>query len=117
MGKLKEALDGIATKISAAAQDFTTLEVVTCTGTINVKLDGDAPVNLKDVLALVKDAAGPTAGQVKIAAYTNIDFDQDTVVFRQDGADAEILQLHDNAVQAAQESRKAMLHFIKEVIE
>lgn len=96
-------------KLKEAAVDFSQLNVRTFVGSLDVAISATGD---PDWDALMKKAV--TSGKVKLAASTTLRVDGDSDNFE----DSELMtaglrDAHNNAIQAGQEARRAMLEMIK----
>lgn len=114
---LKEKFQALVDNIGTAANDLSTLDVITLSGDINHVLSTDKKGLMKP-LEIAKAFYGKTDGKVTVEAFTHIDFDHDTIQFFKDGLTENDLTyiLHQNAVDAAQEARLAFLEFVRGII-
>lgn len=113
MSKLSETLEKLAGKIDTVATDFSTLDVVTLSGKISVVINDGKFIKPADIVKLAE-----TSADIKIEAFTHIDFDQDLTQFYKDGLAENDLtyKLHQQAVESSKVARLAMLNFIKEAL-
>ncbi len=120
----KNALDDkfkeIATQIKDAVVDFTTLEVTTLTGDVTQIIKSDSSkktrIDVSDILGKLK---GNARGKVSLVAFTQINFDQDTINFiKSDLGEEEIrlFKIHQASVAAAHEGRNGFLSFLQKAI-
>lgn len=113
MSKLSETLEKLVDKIDTVATDLTTLDVVTLSGKISVVLKDGKFIKPAEIIKFAE-----TSADIKIEAFTHIDFDQDLTQFYKDGLAENDLtyKLHQQAVESSKTARMAMLNFIKEAI-
>ncbi len=120
----KENLKSIFGGLKNVAADLTTLEVTTLTGDIKLLLDksgtGDKKTyNFKNkdaLMNLIGESAQPDSeSEIKIVAYSRIDFDQDVINFvKKDLTDDErkLYDLHLESMKTSQEARAGFLTFL-----
>lgn len=115
------ALKNVLERIRDTAEDIVTLDVVTLSGTLELKLaagaGGDNPLELKKLYKKLEESS--TAGNMEVVAYTHIDFDKDAVNFVKQGlgeADLPLVQAHNEMVKTAQEGRLAIIRAVKEMV-
>lgn len=107
-------------KITDFIEDTATLDVLTLTGNIDLVIKEGAPKEgesefqwdaiFKKIAAQLKADEQTTA--VSVLAYTHAEWDQDSVNFVAEEADASLVTAHNDAVKAAHEAR---LNAIKSV--
>jgi hypothetical protein len=114
MSKLSETMEKLVNKIDTALTDFSTLDVVTLSGKISLAIEGEKFCKPVEVIKKAE-----TTADIKIEAFTHVDFDQDVIQFFKDGLAENDLtyQLHQQAVETSKTARLAMLHFIREVLQ
>jgi hypothetical protein len=112
MSKLSDTLEKLVDNIDTVATDLSTLDVVTLSGKISAVI-----VNGKFIKPAKIVEKAETSADIKIEAFTHIDFDQDLTQFYKDGLTENDLtyKLHQQAVESSKTARMAMLNFIKEV--
>ena len=117
--------------IGNLAVDLSELEVITLTGTLSQQFasttpaaDGNnndnttpKPVTQLKWSQLVTDSITNPNGTVKLAASTVIKFDGDSYKFVGEGVDQTVLDAHDAAVAAAQETRSGLLTFFRDTLQ
>lgn len=116
--KWKDEANG---KLTNFIKDITTLEVVTLSGNLTVgdiKLTGDEKIDFKKVMDSIK---GKVKGEsaINIVAATNIDIDKDIQQFVKEGMsteEKELFQMHVQAIQYAQEARKATFEMLLSLV-
>jgi hypothetical protein len=120
----KNALDDkfkqIAGQIKDAVVDFTTLEVTTLTGDVTQIIKSSsgskAKIDVSDILGKLK---GSSRGKVSLVAFTQINFDQDTINFiKSDLGEDEIqlFKIHQEAVASAHSGRNGFLSFLQKAL-
>ncbi|MEM9823651.1 MAG: hypothetical protein AAF985_21375 [Bacteroidota bacterium] len=120
----KNALDDkfkeIAGQIKDAVVDFTTLEVTTLTGDVNQIIKTDSSKKTKiDVSNILGKLKGSAKGNVSLVAFTQINFDQDTINFiKSDLGEDEIqlFKIHQEAVASAHNGRNGFLSFLQKAL-
>ena len=116
-GKFQE----IADQIKGAVVDFTTLEVTTLTGEVDhvINTKGNKKsFDMKNVISKL-GSTGNTKGVITLIAHTHIDFDHDTVNFIKSDLGKQgkqLFEMHQAAVNTANQSRNGFLSFLQEVI-
>jgi len=102
-------------------KDITTLEVVTLSGNLTVadiKLTGDDKIDFNKVMDSIKGTATDDSA-ISIVAATNIDIDKDIQQFVKEGMsteDKELFNMHVQAIQYAQEARKATFEMLLSLV-
>lgn len=97
--------------VGAAIKDATELEVVTVSGTSQLKFQTSADNNNKgkiDFDSFFQDS-GVLSGELHVVAATRLEIDGDTFLYVEDGADVELLKTHQMAVETAQEYRAGIV--------
>ena len=115
MAKLKDIL----TTLRDAADDLTTRDVVTLTGTVKITQQQSGKIDLKKLYTALSTAASDTSSDISVVAFTHIDFDTDTVNFVKTGAgegDKALLEAHQAMVKTSQDTRSAVIKMVKDVI-
>lgn len=115
-GKLKSALEDALSSLGTAAKDLSSIEVTTLSGDVKQIFNGDK-IDLKKAISDLSE--GTTSGKIELVAHTQIDFDQDTVLFVSDKARSkhkELYELHKEAIASSQAARQSFLLFIREFL-
>lgn len=114
MSELSTKFEKIVKAIDDTITDFTTLDVITVGGNLKLMIkDGKFMKPLEFMIEF-----DPTKQDIRIDAFTHVDFDQDVIQFYRDGITEEDLnyKLHQQAVESSKAARLAVLTFIKEVL-
>ena len=109
----------IAGQIKDAVVDFTTLEVTTLTGDVTQIIKSDNKKTKIDVTDILGKIKGSAKGKVSLVAFTQINFDQDTINFiKSDLAEDELklFKIHQASVAAAHDGRNGFLSFLQKLI-
>lgn len=107
-------MSGIFKKIENAVTDLANLNVQTFTGNIKAKVEGAKGKSIKELGAILAEAA--KQGELSLAMSTRVELDGDTLLFIGDGATETAVRAHHEAVKAAQEYRSALLDAFGDVI-
>ena len=116
MSTLKKVLESIRN----AADDITTLDVVTLTGSVTITglTDQNNEIDLKALnKAIQKNAIANT--NMTLLAYTHIDLDSDTIHFVKSGlseGEAPLVEAHNAMVKSSQDARLAFVKAVKDVV-
>ncbi|MBL7971938.1 MAG: hypothetical protein JNL03_10490 [Prolixibacteraceae bacterium] len=115
MSALSKKFESIVNGMNLALVDFTTLDVLTISGNIKSILSKEGKI-IKPVDLILNYDAEKT--DVRVEAFTHVDFDQDVIQFYRDGIQEEDLtyKLHQQAVESSKAARLGVLTFIKEVV-
>ncbi len=121
---LNQKFKKIGEQIYKVAVDFTTLNVTTLTGDFShfIKTgSGNSRKNKVDFSNFLKEIgdAGKTDAKISLVAYTNIDFDQDTVNFVKENMSAQeqnLFNIHKASIDSAHQARQSFLNFLKEIL-
>ena len=104
----KQSFEHALDTIKEAVVDFSQLNVRTFVGTVNVTVEADED---PDWDVLMKSAI--SSGDIQLAASTTLKLDGDVDLFvDNDKLNAELRLAHDDAVNAGQDSREAILSLI-----
>ncbi|MCG8355717.1 MAG: hypothetical protein MI920_09120 [Kiloniellales bacterium] len=112
------AFQAFLDRIKNAGQDLASIDVVTVSGNIEVKLAGDK-IDFKNMVKSIHQNVAKTTGTVHIVAFTHIDFDKDAVNFVKSGLTPEetpLISAHNDMVKTANEARLAVVNFVKGLI-
>ncbi|WP_298854890.1 hypothetical protein [uncultured Ruegeria sp.] len=106
---MTEARERLGEKIRDFVEDILSIDVVTLTGEINISIgdvgDGDKKINFEKLHANI---TGQLGGEVKVAAFTHVGLDKDTVQFVMESAADEgnvLLAHHRETVTGVQTAR------------
>jgi hypothetical protein len=111
MSKWSEILDTVADAI----EDLSSLEVVTLTGDVKSNIDDSGNIKWDELIKTAKNAGGA----VEMVAATHISIDSDTVQFVTNSAPTnmeQLMQLHDAAIETAQNNRQAVIELVKGLV-
>lgn len=104
--------------------DTVTLDVLTLTGTIELKpekktADGKDTYefNWDDIFKNIAAKLSETTAEVEVVAYTHAEWDQDSVNYLAKSADAKLEEAHGKTVGAAHEARMNALKAAAEAVE
>jgi len=111
-------------KIRDFMTDMLTVDVVTLTGELTVKVDDDIKVtkgghDVIDFQKLHAKIVGQLGGEIKIAAFTHVGLDKDTVQFVMESStqgESPLIDHHRATVKDVQEARAAFFNSIKGMI-
>ncbi|NIZ07822.1 hypothetical protein [Pseudooceanicola sp. HF7] len=106
-------------KISGFVKDILSVDVVTLTGDLNLNVDGVVTEGAIDLKELHKRIVGKLGGELKVAAFTHVDLDGDTVQFSMETATEEdglLLDHHRETVKDVQAARAAFLDAVTGMI-
>ncbi len=114
------SIKNVLTTIKNAAEDLTTLDVVTLSGEIQISsaVGPNGTLNLKELYKTIETNA-KTNANLDVVAFTHIDFDCDAVNFVKTGAsegEAPLLAAHNQMVKTSQETRAGVVKMIKDSI-
>lgn len=113
------SLKDILTTLRNVADDLTTLDVVTLTGTVKIAQQQTGKIDLKALYQELSGAASSATSDIEVVAFTHIDFDTDTVNFVKTGAgegDRALLEAHQAMVKTSQDTRASVIKMVKDVI-
>lgn len=107
-------------KLLKLVDDILTLDVITLSGNITIKdLDlGDGRVNFLKIMDKIKGDAS-TASKIKVVAATRFDFDKDVQQFVKEKLTEEekaLFQIHIETIKNAQETRKAVIDALIDIV-
>lgn len=112
---------GVFKKLGEGIADLTSLEVVTLTGTVQVKINdarnenGEKSGSIIDWTTLIEQA-NDTSGNVSLVAATKVEFDGDTQQFAADGASQTLLDTHQQAVENAKDVREGLVSMFRSLL-
>lgn len=118
---LKDGLQDLAKKVANAVDDLASLEVTTYTGSFNLSIndiveqDGDQ----FRIKSLMQNNPVTLNAKLELLAYSRFEIDADVasiVKSNLTAQDQELLTAHNELVKTAQEARKSMLGFVKDLI-
>jgi len=111
MGKFKALIKDLEEKIT----DLSELKVQTVTGDVSLILEKKS---LEDLESLLKPAQGEAVetAKLKLILDTTIKFDGDSINFIGDGATADQIKVHKEAVEAGLKQRQGLLEMFKGLI-
>ena len=107
-----------ARALRASFDPLRTIDVVTVSGTIEVKLAGDK-IDFKNLVKSIQQNVSKTGGTVHVVAFTHIDFDKDAVNFVKSGLTPEeepMIKAHNEMLKTANEARLAVINFVKGLV-
>ncbi|MDY6879190.1 MAG: hypothetical protein SV686_02965 [Thermodesulfobacteriota bacterium] len=117
----KNSFQTFLENFKSGVADLTTLDVVTLTGEIKISssMPGDPKkIDLQELYRHIEESAG-MEGKLKVVSFTHIDGDCDVVNFvgsELGEAEQVLLKAHREIVKTSQETRQAMVKFIKELL-
>lgn len=113
------SLKNVLGKVRDAADDITSLDVVTLSGEVDLK--GAMPADALSLPALYKQILkqAKVEANIQVVAFTHIDLDRDAVNFVKSTlseAEAPMVQAHNEMVKTAEGARRAFVQMVKEVV-
>ena len=111
----------VMNKLKDVATDFSTLDVVTLTGTIDISsaIDKDGKFQIKQMNKILGDSLKKLDGSLNVVAFTHLDLDSDAVAFVKDqitDEDKERILVHNEMVKTAQAARRGVINMLKELL-
>ncbi len=125
MTDIKTAFKNLVDGIANAVEDAAHIDVVTLTGTIELKTaivseqSGNQTTHkfkLGSLYEKLAETAQSTNTNLKIVAFTRIDPDRDAVHFVGEGAPENLLTTHAEMLRSAEEARASFLKMLADLI-
>lgn len=110
----EDLIGGLKQKLGEFVKDLSSLDVVTLSGNITAEIKGiddQAEGGLgKQLSKVIKGAIAKGAeGKISCVAYTHSDFDGDCILYINHDSSPELIKLHQQAVESAQEARARLI--------
>lgn len=118
MSNLSDALENLKDTIADKIKDASSLEVTTFTGSFNLKVSDVIKSNNNkfDIEKVLEQLNTQAMVDLDLVAYSLIKLDGDQAnIVKKDltAEDKELLEFHKSMIEASQNSRKAIVDFIK----
>ncbi|GAB4324791.1 MAG: hypothetical protein Kow00127_17470 [Bacteroidales bacterium] len=119
--KLKQGIQNLANKVGDAIQDLASLEVTTYAGEFRFDLSEikDDDSDIFRIKNLMQTARAQLNASIRLVAYSRFEIDADASNIVSESMSEEdriLLEAHKEMVKAAQEARRAMFDFAKNLI-
>lgn len=119
--KVKNGLKELASKVGDAIKDLASVEVTTYSGDFtldisDVKEEGEDAFKIK---SLIKSMPAGVQAKLNLVAYSRFEIDADASnIVKHNLTEEEkmLIEVHKEMVLAAQESRRAMFNFAKDLV-
>lgn len=112
-------INGFFDAVKEIASDFTTLDVLTLTGTIKLTPKTDGDTDLGSLVSALRAQLLSDVSNLRVVAFSHKDRDLDVVTYVQEGlsqSDASLISTHNAILKASEEGRIAFLKFVAEVL-
>lgn len=118
---LKQGLLDLSNKVANAVDDLASLEVTTYTGSFNLTINDIVEQNGDQfrIKSLMQNNPVTLNAKLELLAYSRFEIDADVasiVKSNLSAQDQDLLAAHNELVKTAQEARKSMLEFVKDLI-
>ena len=103
------------TKVQGFVVDLGTIDVTTLQAEVTIELANEQVFAPNELFKHLTGKIGP-GSKLTLVAHTHVAFDLDAVMIVQPGADAKLLEAHNQVVQTAVEARQAVVRLAREFI-